>query len=113
MHSIYNPLKDLLDSIPAEHRPALDTAISGQSIQMITGGHITSIGTTLFPFVLSDAETGERLRIVLHAIVVPRLLVGMFIGNPVDFVRSQVWDSDGVMFTFGFGQGGPRRVRGM
>jgi hypothetical protein len=57
---------------------------------MATGDPITCIGTTLLHFVLSDAETGEQLRLVLHAIVVPGLLIGMFIGNPVDFLTSQV-----------------------
>jgi hypothetical protein len=110
---LLQPIKDLLDSIPAEHRPTLDATLSGQSIEMIAGGPITSIGTTLLPFVLSDADTGEQLRIVLHAIVVPRLLMGMFISNSVDFLRLQAWSPKGVMFTFDFGQGGQRRVKGM
>jgi hypothetical protein len=73
---------------------------------------MTSIGTTLFPFILSGAETGERLRIVLYAIVIPRMFVGMFIGRPIDFWHSEVWKS-GVTFTFDFGHGGLRKIKGM
>jgi len=80
---------------------------------MMMGAPLTSIGTTHFPFIISDADTGEKLRIVLYAIVVPRLLVGMFIGNPVDFLHSQKWHSGDVTFTFDFGQGGRRNVKGI
>ena len=65
-----------------------------------------SIGTTFFPVILTDALTGERIRIVLYAIVVPNLFMGMFIGASAQFLESQLWDSDGVMYTFDFGQEG-------
>jgi hypothetical protein len=72
-----------------------------------------SIGTTFFPVILTDALTGERIRIVLYAIVVPNLFMGMFIGGSAQFLESQLWDSDGVMYTFDFGQGGVRKVKGI
>jgi hypothetical protein len=74
---------------------------------------MTSIGTTFFPFILSDAETGEQMKIVLYAIVVPRLLMGMFIGRSADFCKMEEWSSEGVMYTFDFGQRGVRKVKGM
>jgi hypothetical protein len=73
---------------------------------------MTSIGTTFFPFILTDAETGKRMRIILYALVVTDLFMGMFIGRSVDFCKSEVWSSGTVMFTFDFGQG-ERKVKGM
>jgi hypothetical protein len=52
---------------------------------------MVSVGTTFLPFILTDAETGERMRVVLYAIVVPKLLMGMFIGRPNDFWKGEVW----------------------
>ncbi|KIL54592.1 hypothetical protein M378DRAFT_1052863 [Amanita muscaria Koide BX008] len=105
--------QDLLESIPAEHRPALDTDLAGQSVELLMGGPVISVGTTFLPFILTDAETGSRMRIVLYAFVVPKLLMGMFIGRPNDFWREESWASGGVTFTFDFGQGGVHRVKGM
>ncbi|KAM6497554.1 hypothetical protein JOM56_008027 [Amanita muscaria] len=101
---------DLLESIPEEHRPALDTSLAGQSIELLMGVPMVSVGTTFLPFILTDAETGERMRIVLYAIVVPKLLVGMFIGRPNNFWKGEVW-SGGVTFTFDFGQGGVHKTK--
>jgi hypothetical protein len=103
----------MLESIPAEHRPVLDTTIAGQSIEMIAGGPMTSMGTTFFPVILTDKETGERMRIVLYTIVVPKLFMGMFIGRSADFCKEEMWSSGGVVFTFDFGQAGERKVKGM
>ncbi|PPQ87420.1 hypothetical protein CVT25_008116 [Psilocybe cyanescens] len=71
----------LLESIPAEHRPALDTSRAGQEIQNLTSEPLYSIGTALIPVILTNADTGEKFRIVLHAIVVPNLYIHMFIGQ--------------------------------
>ena len=102
----------MLESIPEEHRPALDTGMAGQSITMLAGDPMTSLGTTFFPVILTDDETGERLRIVLYAVVVPKLFMGMFIGRSVEFCKMESWTSDGVMFTFDFGEGGEHKVKG-
>lgn len=104
----------MLESIPAEHRPPLNTTIAGQSITTLTGsGSMTSLGTTFFPVILTDAETGEQIRIVVYALVVPTLFMGMFIGRSAEFCREEWWEFGSVTFTFDFGQGGVRKVKGM
>ncbi|KIJ96810.1 hypothetical protein K443DRAFT_682040 [Laccaria amethystina LaAM-08-1] len=54
---------------PAAHRPVVE---SGDA-----GGSLIATGTTHFPFTLTNLETGERVRIVLHAPEVPKILAGM------------------------------------
>ena len=105
-------LKTLLESIPVEHRPALDTAMADQSIGAI-GNPMRSIGTTFIPVIFTDAQTGESIRVVLYAIVVPSLFMGMFIGMSVNFFKSQSWGDGTVMHTFDFGRGKERKIRGI
>ncbi|KAJ7761528.1 hypothetical protein DFH07DRAFT_883564 [Mycena maculata] len=104
----------LFESIPAEHRPALDTGVAGQSVSFgLLGTSTNSIGTTLLPFILT-AKTGERIRLVLHALVVPNLFMGMFIGRPISWWKSEVWGGGkGPLFTFDFGQAGSYEVQGI
>jgi hypothetical protein len=48
-------LKALLESIPVEHHPALDTTNAGQSIKTIVKGEfVKSIGTTFIPVIIKD-----------------------------------------------------------
>jgi prolipoprotein diacylglyceryltransferase len=84
-----------------------------QSIETLLVGRMTSIGTTFIPVIFTDAQTGEHFRIVLYAIVVPKLFMGMFIGRSARFLGSEAWGPEGVMFTFDFGQGGVKKVRGI
>ncbi|KAH9484604.1 hypothetical protein JR316_0004086 [Psilocybe cubensis] len=70
----------LLESIPSEHRPTLDTTFAGQEVESFAGV-LRSLGTTLFPLILKNAKTGESFRVVLHAIVLPKLYIHMFIGG--------------------------------
>jgi hypothetical protein len=102
----------VLESIPAEHRPVLDTSIANQTIETITGTAMTSIGTTFIPIIFTDEETRERIRVVLYAIVVPKLFMGMFIGRSSGFIESEAWTFGAVTYKFDFGQGGVRKVKG-
>jgi hypothetical protein len=72
-----------------------------------------SIGTTFIPVILTDAQTGEKIRIVLYAIVVPNLFMGMFIGGSSKFLKSSSWGPEGIMYTFDFGPGGVKQVKGI
>jgi hypothetical protein len=76
---------------------------------------MTSIGTTFIPVIFTDAKTGERIRVVLYALVVPKLFMGMFIGasKSAGFLQSSGWGPEGVMYTFDFGQGGVRKIKGI
>lgn len=93
----------MLESIPPEHRPALNTDYK-PAVETLTSGMMTSIGTTFIPLILTDQDTGEKIRIVLHAIVLPSLFMNMFIGTiGGELVRSTAWGSDGPVFGFNFG----------
>jgi hypothetical protein len=74
-----------------------------------------SIGTTFIPVIFTDAQTNERIRVVLYALVVPNLFMGMFIGQAADWIESQLWGGlgRGPMYTFDFGQGGKCMVMGI
>ena len=46
---------------------------------MMIGRTMKTIGTVMFPFILTKKDTGERMRYVLHAHVLPDLFMPMFI----------------------------------
>lgn len=95
-------LKALLDSIPVEHRPAIDTSQVGQAVGTFFDD-IKPIGTTLVPIIFKNADTKEKFRIVLHAIVVPKLVTPMFIGASSGcLIRSRSYGPDGVEYHFNF-----------
>ncbi|KAJ7505261.1 hypothetical protein B0H11DRAFT_412104 [Mycena galericulata] len=106
--------QNLFESIPAENRPALDTSVAGQSVPFsVLGSSATSIGSTFLPFILTTT-TGERIRLVLHALVLPNLFMGMFIGNRVSWLKSEAWGrGNGPRYTFDFGQAGQCEVQGI
>jgi hypothetical protein len=63
-----------------------------------------SIGTTFIPLILKNKDTGEKIRIVLYAIVLPNLFMNMFIGaGPDSVVRTTSFNP--VVFGFGFDEG--------
>ena len=93
----------LWESIPKEHRPELDESDAGRPVGLIfSGGDMTTLGSVNFPFILRDMETGERMRYVLRAYVVPRLLIPMFIGgfDPRGVVEGFRSGREGFVFTF-------------
>ena len=84
----------------------MKTDDAGQTIPYIMGQPFKAIGTTLFPVVLTNAQTQERIRLVLHAFVVPQLLMGMFIGKQTaTFLKVEAWSGGSPRFTFDFGGG--------
>lgn len=107
-------MKKLYESIPAEHRPALDTRAAGQDVQFsIFGGTEKSIGTTHFPLILTTTS-GERIRLVLHALVLPNLFMGMFISRGgTSWWKGESWGGGRVQFVFDFGQSGECNVQGI
>lgn len=87
--------------------------MANQTITTITNKTMKSVGTTFIPVILTDAQTGEKIRIILYAIVVSNLFMGMFIGGSSKFLKSSSWGPEGIMYTFDFGQGGVRQVKGI
>ncbi|KAF9471774.1 hypothetical protein BDN70DRAFT_767240, partial [Pholiota conissans] len=71
--------KALLDSIPEAHRPQLNTADAGLKVKTLFEP-MTSIGSTFIPLILTNRTTGKKFRVVLYAIVLPKMFMGMFIG---------------------------------
>ncbi|RDB23868.1 hypothetical protein Hypma_009203 [Hypsizygus marmoreus] len=102
----------LYNSIPLEHRPALDTSDAGKSVNLtIIGGTMTTVGSILFPFILTTDES-EQVRLVLKVYVVPNLLMGMFWGQgqtgfkwSYQYGGFQNPNGHGPRFNFDFGRG--------
>jgi len=105
--------KTLLDSIPAEHRPVIDTTMANVHVETIIGTGFHTIGTALVPIILTDAETSEKFRIVLYALVIRDMIMGMFISQGSKFLRAYFHTSTRGEYTFDFGNGGIRKVEGI
>jgi len=105
--------KTLLDSIPEDHRPVIDTDMANQHVKYVIGDGFHTIGTALVPIILTDAETSQKFRIVLYALVLPDMRMGMFISQGSEFIQSFACDSRGFEYTFDFGDGGLRKVKGI
>jgi hypothetical protein len=68
----------LLNSIPAAHRPELDSRAAGTKIQVLLCEDMVALGSVLMPIVLKDANTNERIKFIFYALVVPNLLIPIF-----------------------------------
>lgn len=75
----------LLESIPEAHRPALDQSDAGTQVKTMFDS-MKAIGSVMFPFLLTHGDTGERMRYILRALVLPDLYIPMFISGPDDGV---------------------------
>jgi len=96
--------KNLYESIPEEHRPALNASHAREVGSLF--GSMATIGSTIMPIVLENAETGQKFCIKLYALVVENLLMGMFIGNGgIDFLEEESWARAGITRVFNFGNG--------
>ena len=82
---------DLYKSIPDQHRPSLDQD-NQPEVEFMMGGSAKALGTTFVPILLRNAETGNLFRIKLHAYVLPRLRIPMFISHP-RWIRESSYDA--------------------
>lgn len=95
----------LFDSIPLKYRPAFDISDAGTEIRSTLFNSTTkALGSTFLPFLLTNGDTNETVRLVLHACIVPNLLTGMFIGmnGLTSFSWSSLYSLAGPVFPFGF-----------
>lgn len=72
--------QELFESIPPKRRPELRKETC--SIGMMMGPGQDAVGETFVPIILTDSDDGKRYRVVLHAYVLPKMLMGMFLSNP-------------------------------
>lgn len=77
------------------------------------GDTFHTIGTALVPIILTDAETSQKFRIVLYALVLPNMRMGMFISQGSEFIKSLVVGGGEFEYMFDFGNGGLRKVKGI
>ena len=70
----------LYNSIPEEHRPQMEA--DNQKVTIVPGQPANTLGKTFIPILLTNANGGERFRIVLRAYIMERSLMGMFISHP-------------------------------
>lgn len=66
-----------------------------------------SLGSVMFPIVLTNSATNEKVQLVLYALVVPSLHIPVFIGaesfqETLTKCESK-YSPKGITFTFGFG----------
>jgi len=94
-------IQSLYESIPTEHRPPLNSADAGRTVNTIATSPMKTIGSTFMPIILTNKDTLEKFRIVLYALVVPNLFMGMFISD-WPLVRTTQWSSSGPTFGLGF-----------
>jgi hypothetical protein len=100
--------KALYESIPEAHRPPLNTTAAASSASFLIGEPQSPIGSIIMPVVLINADTGTRFRIKLYALVLPRLLMGMFIGSGTakEYLRTCQTFRDGrILWSFEFRDG--------
>jgi len=58
----------------------LDTADKDRSVHLIMGGPIKTLGSVMMPFLFQTREN-ETIKVVLHAMVVPKLTIPVFISH--------------------------------
>jgi len=87
--------------------------MADQHVEYIMGDGFDTIGTALVPMILTDAETSQKFRIVLYALVLSDMRMGMFISQGLDFIQDYVGGSKDYEYTFDFGNGGLRKVKGI
>jgi len=72
--------KELYESIPEQHRPRLETNGALNKVALtVSGGSQKPLGSTIMPIILTDATTGQKFCIKLHALVMESLLMDIFI----------------------------------
>ena len=96
----------LWESIPKDHRPTLEESDAGLEVETLMGETMTTVGSVAFPLLLTNLHTGERMRYVLRAYVLPNLYLPMFIsfggGGVVETISG---DRNGWTFKFKCGDG--------
>ncbi|KAF8909998.1 hypothetical protein CPB84DRAFT_1936834, partial [Gymnopilus junonius] len=100
--------RDLLatgcDSTFPDVTGCLNGFLATQYIKVV-GGMVTSIGVIFIPFFLMKRDTGEKIRVILHVIVLLDLFMTMFIGIlGGQIIRTTAWDCNRPVFGFSFGQ---------
>lgn len=96
------------ESIPEFHRPPLNTSQAITASDVIFGGGIETIGSTIRPFVLVDRFTGTSFGLKMHALVMPNLHLGMFIGYRNGILKD--WGLSSGIWYFGLDLGNRRIV---
>jgi len=104
--------KELYESIPEQHRPRLQTNGALNKVEFtVSGGSQKPLGSTIMPIILTDATTGQKFCIKLHALVMESLLMGMFIGDGgIDFIESSSWGGGTVTYAMSFWNGRKAQV---
>ena len=106
--------KALYESIPEAHRPPLDTSDADVTVNFSVAGQPQKpIGSIIMPIILINAETNTRFRIKLYALVLPRLLMGIFIGSGTakEYLRTSAYLPDGgILWTFEFRKGESTKI---
>jgi len=91
--------KDLYESIPEAHRPPLRTE-NKQKVEFLMGSPQETLGTTILPFILT-ATDGKPFIMKLFMHVLPRMLMGMFIGrSTAPYLTREAWSGGKPSYEF-------------
>ena len=92
----------LYNSIPEEHRPPMEA--QDRKVTFLFGHSGHTLGRTFIPILLTNAKNGERFRIVLHAYILEKMSMGMFISHP-SWIEENLYKKDGCEYICNFGKG--------
>ena len=90
------------NSIPEEHRPQMKA--KEQKVTFLLGQTANTLGQIFVPILLTNARNGERFRIVLHAYVLEKMSMDMFISHP-RWIKETLYKKDGWEHICNFGEG--------
>ena len=94
--------QELYNSIPEEHRPQMEA--QDRKVTFLFGHSGHTLGRTFIPILLTNAKNGERFRIVLHAYILEKMSMGMFISHP-SWIGEILYKKDGCEYICNFGKG--------
>ncbi len=94
--------QELFESIPPTHRPELRKG--ARSIGMMLGPSQDAVGEVFVPIILKNSNDGKRFRVVLHAYILPKMLMGMFLSNPERIETQRFGRNAGYDCDFGDGK---------
>ena len=100
--------QELFESIPSKHRLQLRKETC--SVGMMMGPDQTAVGEVFIPIILKNSNDGQRFRVVLHAYVLPKMLMGMFLSNP-RWIKTQEFGGN-AGYDCDFGDGKIIRLKG-
>ena len=75
-----------------------------QEVTFLIGQAANALGQVYVPILLTNAQNGERFRVVLQAYVLEEMSMGMFISHP-KWIEKTLFEKDAWEYICNFGDG--------